>query len=193
MIDVPDFDAVYRKDPDPWRVRSSFYEVRKLALLLACLGRESYARAWDPACGVGELAARLSERSAAVLASDGSTEAVALTAERCADRPQVQVQHRPLPTAPDPVWVCDLVVLSEFVYYLDPADRVASLDLVDARTTPDAEVVALHWRHKPHDGWLSGLDVQAEITAGLQDRGWRTVVRHDDRDFTLASFERVGR
>ncbi|HYI57876.1 MAG TPA: hypothetical protein VEX66_06885 [Microlunatus sp.] len=35
MVDVPDFDALYRQDPDPWGVASSFYERRKLQIVLA--------------------------------------------------------------------------------------------------------------------------------------------------------------
>ena len=37
MIKVPDFEALYRRDADPWRVASSFYEQRKLDLVLAVL------------------------------------------------------------------------------------------------------------------------------------------------------------
>ena len=57
MVNVPDFEALYQADADPWQVRSSFYEARKLDLLLACLSRPMYDAAWDPSCGVGELAA----------------------------------------------------------------------------------------------------------------------------------------
>ena len=96
MFEVPDFDAIYRADPDPFEVRSSFYEARKLDLLLACLARPTYATAWDPACGVGELAARLASRCDLVLASDASLEAVRLTSARCADLPAVTVVHQAL-------------------------------------------------------------------------------------------------
>ena len=39
MIKVPDFEALYRRDADPWQVASSFYEQRKLELVLAALSR----------------------------------------------------------------------------------------------------------------------------------------------------------
>ena len=39
MVNVPDFDTLYRDDPDPWQVASSFYEQRKRAVLLASLTR----------------------------------------------------------------------------------------------------------------------------------------------------------
>ena len=50
---IPDFDALYRADPDPWEVGSSWYERRKLSVLLASLPRQHYAVAWEPGCGPG--------------------------------------------------------------------------------------------------------------------------------------------
>ena len=63
MVKIPDFDALYEADPDPFHVRSSFYEQRKLGLVLDCLTKPTYAAAWDPACGIGEMAARLAPRT----------------------------------------------------------------------------------------------------------------------------------
>ncbi len=192
VIDVPDFDSLYRADPDPWRVRSSFYEQRKLQVVLATLGAARYASAWDPACGVGELAARLAPRATRVLATDASAEAVSLTRTRCQDLSEVTVRRLALPTEPA-AGSFDLVVISEFFYYLTAADRRAALTMIDAQLGPDGELVSLHWRHKPHDAHLSGAEVQLEIGRQLQPLGWRPVVRHDDRDFVLTTFERAGR
>lgn len=190
MTDVPDFDAVYRADPDPWRVRTSFYERRKLEVVLASLSAPSYDRAWDPACGVGELAARLGERSAAVLATDASVEAVRLTQARLTDVATVVVRRHALPDAPGPESY-DLVALCEFLYYLDSDDRRATLDLVDRLLSPTGELMSVHWRHRPHDAWLSGAAVQAEIDAHLRQRGWLRLVHHEDVDFVLASYRRT--
>jgi hypothetical protein len=190
-MDVPDFDAVYRADPDPWQVRSSFYERRKLDVLLACLSSPTYRAAWDPACGVGELAARLGARTDRVLATDASAEAVQLTRDRCGQLANVVVATQALPTPPPSDWPpFDLVVLSEFVYYLPDADRIATVDLVASVAADDAELVSLHWRHHPHDAWLSGADVQGEIGRRLTEHGWRPLVRHEDQDFVLGSFTR---
>lgn len=191
MIDIPDFDALYRRDPDPWKVRSSFYEQRKLAIVLACLNAPTYRFAWDPACGVGELAARLALRTERLLATDASTEAVQLTAQHCRGLAQVQVQEWALPAAPpEPSRGFDLVVLSEFFYYLSAADRSTTLSMLDAVTTDDAEIVSVHWRYKPHDAWLSGEDVQTEVIDRLGALGWRHRVQHDDRDFVVDCLER---
>jgi hypothetical protein len=191
MIDLPDFDALYRRDPDPWKVRSSFYEQRKLSIVLACLQHSRYRFAWDPACGVGELAAELTTRSERVLASDASAEAVRLTGQRGAGLTGLEIRQLALPARPPaPPGGFDLVVLSEFLYYLSAAERVATLAAVDAAAGEDAEVVSVHWRHHPHDAWLSGADVETEVVDGLVGLGWRHRVRHDDRDFVVDGLER---
>ena len=87
MVKVPDFDALYEADPDPFQVRSSFYEQRKIGLVLDCLTKPTYAAAWDPACGVGELAARL---AAAGRAGAGLRR---LAAGRAPDPPPLQLEQ----------------------------------------------------------------------------------------------------
>lgn len=186
MVDVPDFDALYRGDPDPWQVATSHYERRKLDLVLACLTRDAYRAAWDPASGTGELAARLSGRAGTVLATDASVEAVRLTAARCADLPNVavgRIRQPGLPELPTPGFDCLLV--AEFAYYLAPDDRAALWAALSAAAAPTAELVLVHWRHRPHDGFLSGRDVNVEALQHLTGSGWYPAVRHDDRDFVL--------
>ncbi len=184
MTEIPDFDALYRAEPDPWSVRTSSYEQRKLSVILACLSRPRYVAAWDPACGVGELAFRLADRAARVLATDASAEAVALTRQRCADRAGVEVAQLRLPLPP-PCTGLDLIVLSEFCYYLEAADRRSMLTMINSVAAGDAEVLSVHWRFKPHDGWLSGESVQREIAGGLRRSGWTQTTHHLDTNFIL--------
>ncbi len=187
MVNVPDFDTLYRDDPDPWRVASSFYEQRKQGVLLASLTQASYSTAWDPSCGTGELAARLATRADAVLATDASVEAVRLTAARCAELARVTVTQLRQPALPD--WGdgrLALTVIAEFAYYLPAADRAEMWRTVSSAAAEDAEIVVIHWRHRPHDAHLSGVDVNAEAVAALtSEPGWRTAVHHDDEDFVL--------
>ena len=184
MTEIPDFDALYRAEPDPWSVRTSPYEQRKLSITLACLNRPRYEAAWDPACGVGELAYQLTDRAARVLATDASAEAVALTSERCADRAGVEVAQLRLPLRP-PGTGFDLIILSEFCYYLESADRRRLLTLINSVAAGDAEILSVHWRFKPHDGWLSGESVQREIAVGLRRSGWTQTTHHLDTNFIL--------
>lgn len=188
MVDVPDFDALYRAHADPWSVASSFYERRKLQVVLASLTKESYRAAWDPGCGTGELAAQLTGRAEAVLATDASTEAVRLTAARCTELASVAVGRIRQPGVPElPAEGFDLIVVAEFAYYLTAAERTALWSTLAAAAAPTAEIVLVHWRHRPHDGYLSGLDVNLEAVEHLTVRlgDWCTAVRHDDQDFIL--------
>ncbi len=193
MVKVPDFDALYAADPDPFQVRSSFYEQRKIGLILNCLTKPKYAAAWDPACGVGELAARIADRAERVLASDASAQAVHLSRRRCSSIANITVRQLPLPQRPprddDPF---DLIVVSEFVYYLPEKVRQDTLDLLHWASAEGGELVAVHWRHHPKDAYISGEKVQEEIITGLEPRGWRHVVQHDDEDFIIDVLERPG-
>lgn len=187
MIQLPDFDALYRADADPWAVASSFYEQRKLAVVLASLTQASYAAAWDPASGTGELAARLADRVRTVLATDASAEAVRLTERRCAHLPNVSTQQLRQPCQPErPEAGFELTVVSELVYYLSSAHRARLSGVLADSAAASAEIVLVHWRHRPHDGYLSGAEGQLETVQQLTTRhGWWAAVRHDDRDFVL--------
>lgn len=165
-------------------MRTSWYEQRKLAVVLACLTRPRYQAAWDPSCGVGELAFRLADRAPRVLATDASAEAVSRTRTRCAEKPGVDVAQLRLPSPP-PCAGFDLIMLSEFCFYLEAADRRTMLTMINSVAAGDAEVLSVHWRFKPHDGWLSGESVQREIAGALRRSGWTQTTHHLDTDFIL--------
>lgn len=189
MTDPTDFDALYRRDPDPFSVRTSWYERRKLALVLATLAQARYLRVWDPACGTGDLALALSARCGHVLASDLSARAVELSAELLAGAPNVLVAIHRLPAAPpDPPY--DLLAVTEVLYYLPDQDRLACYRMLAAASGAGAELVTVHWRHLPHDAYLSGEAVTRELGDALTDLGWQPRSRTDDPDFVLASWVR---
>jgi cyclopropane fatty-acyl-phospholipid synthase-like methyltransferase len=194
MVKVPDFDALYEANPDPFHVRSSFYEQRKLGLVLDCLTKPLYAAVWDPACGIGEMAARLAPRAERVLASDASPQAVHLTRRRCSACSNVEVrqltQPQPPPSEADPF---DLIVVSEFAFYLTEQGRQDTLEVLHAAAAENAELVAVHWRHHPQQGYISGEQVQEEVVDHLEPRGWHHVVQHDDRDFIIDVLELADR
>jgi trans-aconitate methyltransferase len=183
----PDFDAMYAADPDPWSVRSSWYERRKLAVLLACLPHEHYARGWEPGCGIGVGTAALAARVGDLVASDGSPRAVAATRERTAALPHVRVLESRLPESPleGPV---DLVVAAEFLYYLD--DLVAALTTLWSACAPGGHLVCVHWAHHPHDGHRSGVQLHGLLRLAAAEHRARHLVEHRDEDFVLDAFER---
>ena len=200
MADAAEFDDWYRDDPDPFGVRTRWYERRKRAVLLASLQLERYRCAWDPACGTGDLALALAGRSEHVVGSDVSARAVALSRDLTTEHAGVEILQIELP---DVAGIArsrsgastegfDLLVLSEVLYYLPVLARAATVAGLDTamRATGPVELVSVHWRHHPHDGFLSGADVTAELDGQLRARGWRGAVRHDDADFVLASWTR---
>ncbi len=190
MPEAPDFEAMYRRDRDPFRVRDSWYERRKLAVVLASLSRATYALGWDPACGTGDLALALDARCERFLASDLSAEAVQITKALVAGRPEVEVTLNSLPR-PVPGHRPDVIVLSEVLYYLPESARAETYTMVDqAAAESAAEILTVHWRHHPDDAYLSGTAVTDELGSALHARGWTDAVRHTDLDFVLASWLR---
>lgn len=189
----PDFDQLYRQDPDPWRVATSWYERRKLAILLACLRQPQYRLAWDPACGTGELAALLAPRCEAVVASDASVVAVDLTHHRLAGcaASHVTVVRSALPQAPSCLTSApDLIVLSEVLYYLDATQRRDTAQLMQRVAGATTDIVAVHWRPAPEGSRLSGAAAQRELNDHLVEAGWHRVMTHTDLEFVLACWSR---
>jgi SAM-dependent methyltransferase len=160
------FEALFNADADPWRYRSRWYEERKRALTLACLPDRRFRCGFEPACANGELSALLAARCDRLLVCDGAESAVASSKARLADQHHVTVRQAWLPQQ-WPQQRFDLIVLSEFAYYLadDDIDAVAAharASLLDGGT-----ILACHWR-RPIDGCaLSGDAVQERIGAVL--------------------------
>jgi trans-aconitate methyltransferase len=184
---VPDFEALYLDDPDPWRVTTSWYERRKRAVLLAALPRERYATAWEPACGVGATTLELAERvDDDLLASDPAPSSVRLTAARCRHLRQVRTEESALPAGPA-TGSRELVVAAEFLYYL-PETEPATETLL-AALVPGGHLVVQHWRHLPHDAYRSGAEQHAALAEEAGRRGAELLVSHRDPDFLLDVYE----
>lgn len=187
MTDAADFEALYRRDSDPFQVATSWYERRKEQVLLAGLTRAHYRLAWDCATGTGQLAHRLAARCNDVLATDASPTAVELASALTADQPCVRCSVSVLPEIPTKCRAADLTIVAEVLYYLP---QVARASAIGALADQSGELVSVHWRHHPHDGHLSGVEVTDELGAGLVDKGWNAALRHDDVDFVLAAWIR---
>jgi len=183
-----DFDAKYQLDEDPWGYRSAWYERRKYAVTLACLPRERYRLVWEPACSIGVLTGLLAQRADRVLASDGSPTAIATAraSQLPAGAGSVDWSVQILPSRPAiPAAGADLIVLSEFLYYLREDDRTAVLDTAQDLLAPGGDLVVAHWRPLPGDAQLSGDDANAWVRSRLVAAGWPVLVRHDDAEFVL--------
>ena len=81
------FDALYAHSPDPWGFANAPFEVGRYEHLIDMLGGETFARAFEPGCSIGELTWRLAARCHSLLAIDISPLAVTRARARCAHLP----------------------------------------------------------------------------------------------------------
>lgn len=176
------FDRLYRDDADPWQVRTSWYERRKRRVLLASLPRERYRLAAEPGCGLGALTADLAGRCDRLVATDVADAAVRATADAVAAHPGVDVARagtdddRAIPEG------ADLVVLSEFLYYLPGPQVGAVLDRVGRALVPGGDLVLLHWRGWPAEAPADAAAVHRRV---VDDDRFDLLVDHVDEDFLL--------
>lgn len=175
-----DFEKRYQQDIDPWGYRDSWYERRKYALTLACLPREHYRLAWEPACSIGVLTRMLATRADRVVASDASPTAVAEAAS--GDAPaNVGFSVQRLPADPG-LPGADLVVLSEILYYLADSDRQQVLAQAWETLGPEGDLIVVHWRSSAGDTYLSGDETHTWVRS---QPGWRNLITHQDEEFVL--------
>ncbi len=175
------FEAMYRDNDDPWSLGERWYEQRKYALTAAALPRPRYRSGFEPACSVGALSELLAARCDRLLSCDRSARAVAAAAKRLAGHPHARVEHRVLP-AQWPAGTFDLIVLSEFLYYLDAEGAARITDLAVHALEPGGTLIAAHWRHPVPDHAQSGDAVHRALrgTPGLV-----CVAEHSEPDFLL--------
>lgn len=140
------FDAMFAASDDPWKFQSRWYERRKRALTLACLPDDRYTHGFEPGCANGELSARLATRCDRLLVSDGIDKAVALSRARLKDHGNVEVRKAWMP-ADWPRDKFDLIVLSEFLFYLQPEVVEEIARKAGAALLPGGVILACHWRH----------------------------------------------
>jgi LmbE family N-acetylglucosaminyl deacetylase len=169
-------------DDDPWETRTSWYEIRKRAVLLACLPQARYAHAAEPGCGAGALTRELAGRCDAVTASDYTAEAVAAATEATRGIAGVTVERRALPDAGALPPGIDLAVLSEVLYYLSPADLDATVDRLADALVAGGDVLVAHWR-----GWPAEAPQDAEATHRRlhEDRRFDVLLEHTDAEFLV--------
>jgi SAM-dependent methyltransferase len=181
------FDQMYTASPDPWGMRTRWYEARKYAISVAMLPRRSYRAAFEPGCSVGVLSGMLAPRCDRLLSCDTALAAVKTAAEHTACFPNVTVEHRKIPRDWPPGRF-DLIVFSEFLYYFAGRDLDGVLDLAVGALRPAGTLLAVHWRH-PVTGYPRGGD---EVHAALGARtGLAELACHTERDFLAQVYLRT--
>lgn len=139
------FERLYRTRDDPWDYRTSSYEAEKYAATLAALTQHRYDFALEAGCSIGVLSALLAPRCDRLLSIDLVERAVGKAAERLAPHPGARAMRATLP-GEWPEGSFDLIVLSEFVYYLAAPDIDALARCVVRDAAAGAECVLVHYQ-----------------------------------------------
>ena len=188
-VATPYFDQLFAGNDDPWAFRQRWYERRKRALSLAVLTRPRYASVFEPGCANGELSAELAPRCDRLLCCDTAGAAVALARSRLLGFAHARVEQARLPEQ-WPSGRFDLIVLSEWCYYLDVADLHRVIEHALDALSDDGQLLACHWR-PPIEGCPQTAD---QVHAVLAQRlGMARVVSHHEPDFLLDLWSRDGR
>jgi SAM-dependent methyltransferase len=172
------FLRLYEANQDPWQYCTSPYEQAKYRSTIACLGERQFRLGFEAGCSIGILTRLLAARCEALLAVDIIEEPLRTARAVCADQSWVRFKRMQIPDEwPDEVF--ELIVLSEVLYFLSPADIAAVGDRVCATLEPGGVVLLVNWRGKSEDPCTGdeAADIFAERT-----RRWlySTVHRQDD-------------
>jgi 2-polyprenyl-3-methyl-5-hydroxy-6-metoxy-1,4-benzoquinol methylase len=181
------FERLYEADPDPWKFETSAYEAEKYDATMAALGGRRFACGFEVGCSIGVLTARLATRCDKLLAVDVVETALAQARTRCAGLGHVRFENRRLPEAWPEGQRFDLVVLSEMLYFLTPADIAALAVRVVESLVPSGVVLLVNYTgviDEPCGGEEAALSF---ISAAAGLRVIRQLVRETYRIDLLAA------
>jgi SAM-dependent methyltransferase len=181
------FEDLHRGDDDPWRTRTSWYEARRRALVLAALPHARVGRVLEVGCSVGELTAALAERADRTVAVDVSEAALSTARARC-EGLAVDFERLEVP-GQWPLGEYDVVVLSEIGYFLSEGDLVATVERACGSLAPGGALLLVHWRHEVEDWTLDGPAVHA-LAVPVAARLGLTVATHVVDDDVLLDLYR---
>ncbi len=138
------FDALYARDVDPWRFASSDYERAKYQATLDVLPAPQVSRAFEIGCSIGVLTRRLAARCDSLLAVDVAEAALVQARGRCAGLERVAIRRMRVPEE-WPAGSFDLILISEVLYYLSPADVVRTARRTRGSLCRGGTVLLVHY------------------------------------------------
>lgn len=141
------FDRLYAGNPDPWGFETSDYERAKYAETLAALAERQFRSGLELGCSIGVMTLALASRCDRVLGIDIAEAALARARVRCVGLPHVTFKRGQLPgdfplLAPGS---CDLILVSEMLYFLSAADNARLAIDVRRALAPDGMLVLVNW------------------------------------------------
>jgi 2-polyprenyl-3-methyl-5-hydroxy-6-metoxy-1,4-benzoquinol methylase len=138
------FERLYQSSPDPWQFTTSSYEQAKYRATVDALEERRFVSGLEVGCSIGILTRRLAPRCDRLLGIDIVERPLADARARCADQPQVAFKQMQVPTE-WPADKFDLIVFSEVLYFLSPADIDHCVRHVTDSLLPQGTVVLVNW------------------------------------------------
>ena len=153
---------LYAHTDDPWYFENSAYEQGKFIATRDALTRDRYRAGLEIGCGNGALARHLAPRCAHYTGLDVVERAVN-AARRKVPEAKFVVGSYPCPLPGDDF---DLVILSEFLYFLTPADiTTLCRDITDC--APRAEILCITFLGDTEQA-LQGTEALGLFSAGMR-------------------------
>ena len=157
--DVATFDRLYAANADPWDFHGSTYERAKYDATLAALPARCGALL-EVGCSIGVLTSRLAPRCDHLLALDFAEAALGQARLVCAGYANINFLRAGIP-AGWPAGRFDVILLSEILYFLSPADIDTTARRAAAALEPDGVILLVNWTG-PNDAPCTG-DQAAEL------------------------------
>ena len=175
-----------RRAPARWSDDGGPYDQATAAAMLDACGPGPFASALELGGPIGAFTELLAQRCATLTRIDISATAASMARRRLADLANVEVLRGPIPDA-IPERKYDLVVASDILYYLPPADFERTLAVVGSRLVADGRLVAVHWPPEESERPFTADEVHAR----LRDVPWLEPVRAEQNpDFLIDLLKR---
>jgi SAM-dependent methyltransferase len=148
--DAAHFQRIYAANADPWGFGSTEYEQEKYQRTLLALGDRRFADGLEVGCSIGYLTRMLAPRCDRLLGIDLVEQPLQAARTRCADCPNVRFERMQVPGDwPDGRF--DLIMLSEVLYFLTPADIDRCAARVLTSLLPGGTVLLVNWLGQSDD------------------------------------------
>ncbi len=179
------FERLYQDSPDPWGYRTSDYEQAKYAATLKALPSSAHGLALEVGCSIGVFTGLLAARCEHVVAIDFSLSAIELARRNLAGVDNVDLLRASFPEdTPPGSW--DLVVCSEILYYLQPAQLEDAIGWIRMQLSYGASVLVVSWRGIGAVEPLTGDQVHDRLAVDLAT--WHTLDARTD-EYRLDRFD----
>jgi 2-polyprenyl-3-methyl-5-hydroxy-6-metoxy-1,4-benzoquinol methylase len=162
------FSRLYAANPDPWGFLTDPYEHAKYAESIKVLQGRRYVAGLEVGCSIGVLTQQLAPLCESLLGIDVVEVALRSARVRCAEQNWVKFQLMQVP-AEWPEKRFDLIVLSELLYFLSPADIIRCAERVKTSLLPGGAVLLVNWLGQSDDP-MTGDDAADRFIAATAAR-----------------------